>query len=155
MTHTENYTYLHTLSLHDALPISGSDRRPRRSLRAGTSATRPGAGVMTDASGHAAVSLRQVDKYYGAYHALRSIDLEIAPRERIVICGTSGSGTSTLLRRMNRLEVPDSGAVLVEGAKITDASRDAVGAPRAARQDFHQFTLSPHQTVLETCTLPP
>src|SRR3546814_20778887 len=70
---------------HSRRPRSaaGSERRPRRSLRAGTGATRPGAGVMTDASGHAAVSLRQVDKYYGAYHALRSIDLEIAPRERI------------------------------------------------------------------------
>src|SRR3546814_4502433 len=155
MTHTENYTYLHTLSLHDALPISGSDRRPRRSLRAGTSATRPGAGVMTDASGHAAVSLRQVDKYYGAYHALRSIDLEIAPRERIVICGSSGSGKSTLIRCMNRLEVPDAGGVLIEGDKITDASREALGALRAVGVVFQQFNLFPPKPVLEHCTLPP
>src|SRR3546814_6593446 len=75
---------------------------------------------MTDASGHAAVSLRQVDKYYGAYHALRSIDLEIAPRERIVICGPSGSGKSTLIRCMNRLEVPDSGAVLRSEEHMTE-----------------------------------
>ena len=104
---------------------------------------------MTDASGHAAVSLRQVDKYYGAYHALRSIDLEIASRERIVICGPSGSGKSTLIRCMNMLEVPDSGAVLIEGTKITDASRQAVGMV------FQQFNLFPHKTVLENCTLAP
>ena len=110
---------------------------------------------MTDASGHAAVSLRQVDKYYGAYHALRSIDLEIAPRERIVICGPSGSGKSTLIRCMNRLEVPDSGAVLIEGTRITDASREAVAALRAVGMVFQQFNLFPHKTVLETCTLAP
>ena len=110
---------------------------------------------MTDASGHAAVSLRQVDKYYGTYHALRSIDLDIAPRERIVICGPSGSGKSTLIRCMNRLEVPDSGAVLIEGAKITDASREAVAALRAVGMVFQQFNLFPHKTVLENCTLAP
>ena len=70
---------------------------------------------MTDASLPAAVSLRQVDKYYGTYHALRTIDLEVAPRERVVVCGPSGSGKSTLIRCMNLLEVPDSGAVLIEG----------------------------------------
>ena len=110
---------------------------------------------MTDASGHAAVSLRQVDKYYGAYHALRSIDLEIAPRERIVICGPSGSGKSTLIRCMNRLEVPDAGAVLIEGTRITDASREAVAALRAVGMVFQQFNLFPHKTVLENCTLAP
>ena len=110
---------------------------------------------MTDASGHAAVSLRQVDKYYGAYHALRSIDLEIAPRERIVICGPSGSGKSTLIRCMNRLEVPDSGAVLIEGTKVTEASREAVAALRAVGMVFQQFNLFPHLTVLENITIAP
>ncbi len=110
---------------------------------------------MTDDLGHAAVSLRQVDKYYGAYHALRSIDLEIAPRERIVICGPSGSGKSTLIRCMNMLEVPDSGAVLIEGTMVTEASREAVAALRAVGMVFQQFNLFPHKTVLENCTLAP
>ena len=110
---------------------------------------------MTDGSGHAAVSLRQVEKYYGAYHALRSIDLEIAPRERIVICGPSGSGKSTLIRCMNMLEAPDAGAVLIEGTKVTEASREAVAALRAVGMVFQQFNLFPHKTVLENCTLAP
>src|SRR3546814_10781547 len=56
---------------------------------------------------------------------------------------------------MNRLEVPDSGAVLIEGAKITDASREAVAALRAVGMVFQQFNLFPHKTVLENCTLAP
>ena len=110
---------------------------------------------MTHGSGHAAVSLRQVDKYYGAYHALRSIDLEITPRERIVICGPSGSGKSTLIRCMNMLAVPDPGAVLIEGTRITEASQESVAALRAVGMVFQQFNLFPHKTVLENCTLAP
>ena len=110
---------------------------------------------MTDGSAHAAVSLRHVEKYYGAYHALRSIDLEIAPRERIVVCGPSGSGKSTLIRCMNMLEAPDAGAVLIEGTKVTEPSREAVAALRAVGMVFQQFNLFPHKTVLENCTLAP
>ncbi|MDT7529864.1 amino acid ABC transporter ATP-binding protein [Sphingopyxis sp. SE2] len=110
---------------------------------------------MTDASPPAAVSLRQVEKYYGPYHALRTIDLEVAPRERVVVCGPSGSGKSTLIRCMNMLEVPDSGAVLIEGTKVTDASRDAAAALRSVGMVFQQFNLFPHKTVLENCTLAP
>ena len=110
---------------------------------------------MTDASSPAAVSLRQVEKYYGPYHALRTIDLEVAPRERVVVCGPSGSGKSTLIRCMNMLEVPDSGAVLIEGTKVTDASRDAAAALRSVGMVFQQFNLFPHKTVLENCTLAP
>ena len=86
---------------------------------------------MTDASIPAAVSLRQLEKYYGGYHALRSIDLDIAPRQRVVICGPSGSGKSTLIRCMNMLEAPDAGEVLIEGVRINRVSRDAAAALRA------------------------
>ncbi|KTE23418.1 MULTISPECIES: amino acid ABC transporter ATP-binding protein [unclassified Sphingopyxis] len=110
---------------------------------------------MTDSAIPAAVSLRKVEKYYGSYHALRTIDLEVAPRERVVVCGPSGSGKSTLIRCMNLLEVPDSGAVLIEGTKVTGASRDAAAALRSVGMVFQQFNLFPHKTVLENCTLAP
>ncbi|HAD17346.1 amino acid ABC transporter ATP-binding protein [Pelagerythrobacter aerophilus] len=103
----------------------------------------------------AAVCLRQVEKYYGAYHALRSIDLEIAPRERVVICGPSGSGKSTLIRCMNMLEVPNSGAVLIEGTNVMEASHHAASALHSVGMVFQQFNLFPHKTVLENCTLAP
>ena len=110
---------------------------------------------MTDASIPAAVSLRQLEKYYGGYHALRSIDLDIAPRQRVVICGPSGSGKSTLIRCMNMLEAPDAGEVLIEGVRINRVSRDAAAALRAVGMVFQQFNLFPHKTVLENCTLAP
>ena len=110
---------------------------------------------MTDASIPAAVSLRQLEKYYGGYHALRSIDLDIAPRQRVVICGPSGSGKSTLIRFMNMLESPDAGEVLIEGVSINLVSRDAAAALRAVGMVFQQFNLFPHKTVLENCTLAP
>ena len=110
---------------------------------------------MTEDGIPAAVSLRHVEKYYGTYHALRSIDLEVAPRERVVVCGPSGSGKSTLIRCMNMLETPDSGVVLIEGIKVTEASRDAAMALRSVGMVFQQFNLFPHKTVLENCTLAP
>ena len=87
--------------------------------------------------------------------ALNGIDLDIHRGEFAALMGPSGSGKSTLIRCMNRLEVPDSGAVLIEGAKITDASREAVAALRAVGMVFQQFNLFPHKTVLENCTLAP
>ena len=48
--------------------------------------------------------LLRINKWYGDYHALRDIDLQVAPGERIVICGPSGSGKSTLVRTVNLLE---------------------------------------------------
>ena len=54
---------------------------------------------MTDA-----INIRHLNKWYGKYHALKDINLDIAKGERLVICGPSGSGKSTLIRCINRLE---------------------------------------------------
>ncbi len=51
-----------------------------------------------------AVEMSGVNKWFGAFHVLRDIDLEVARKERIVICGPSGSGKSTLIRCIHRLE---------------------------------------------------
>src|SRR4051812_37314516 len=52
----------------------------------------------------AIVRMSAINKWYGAFHALRDIDLQVAPGERIVVCGPSGSGKSTLVRTVNLLE---------------------------------------------------
>ena len=52
------------------------------------------------------ISIKEMNKYYGDFHALTDIDLEVSIGERIVICGPSGSGKSTLIRCLNRLEAP-------------------------------------------------
>ena len=108
---------------------------------------------MTDASGHAAVSLRQVDKYYGAYHALRSIDLEIAPRERIVICGPSGSGKSTLIRCINRLEEHQAGKIVVDGIELTSDLKNIDKVRSEVGMVFQHFKLVENFTVLENIIL--
>jgi polar amino acid transport system ATP-binding protein len=101
------------------------------------------------------IEFRNVNKYYGKYHALVGVTETITRGEVVVICGPSGSGKSTLIRTINRLEEIDSGHILVEGRDIhapgidLDRFRSGIGFV------FQQFNLFPHLTVLDNCTLAP
>ena len=86
------------------------------------------------------VDMQCVNKWYGAFQALRDITLQVARGERVVICGPSGSGKSTLIRCINRLEDIQQGSIAVGGD---------VGMV------FQHFNLFPHLTILENCTLAP
>ena len=101
------------------------------------------------------ISFEKVSKWYGDFHVLRDIDLNVARGERIVICGPSGSGKSTLIRCINALEEYQEGRLTVDGILLTDD----VKAIEAVRKDvgmvFQQFNLFPHLTVLENLTLAP
>ena len=101
------------------------------------------------------ISFEKVSKWYGDFHVLRDIDLDVAKGERIVICGPSGSGKSTLIRCINALEEYQEGKLTVDGILLTDD----VKAIEAVRKDvgrvFQQFNLFPHLTVLENLTLAP
>src|SRR5438067_11168623 len=66
-----------------------------------------------------AVDIEGLHKWYGTFHVLRGIDLQVARGERIVISGPSGSGKSTLLRCINRLEDWQRGRVIVEGTELS------------------------------------
>ncbi|WP_281967806.1 amino acid ABC transporter ATP-binding protein [Roseovarius nanhaiticus] len=102
-----------------------------------------------------AVLFEQLNKHFGNYHALRDIDLTVAPGEKIVICGPSGSGKSTLIRCINHLVSPQSGRLAVCG--IT--AQDGKGAVRRIREQvgmcFQHFNLYPHLSVLGNCMLSP
>jgi ABC-type polar amino acid transport system ATPase subunit len=100
------------------------------------------------------IQIRTLDKWYGAYHALRSVDLDVAAGEKIVICGPSGSGKSTLIRCINALETFKHGSI-VDGIDIHASLRDLHAARREVGMVFQQFNLFPHLTVLENCTLAP
>jgi polar amino acid transport system ATP-binding protein len=104
------------------------------------------------------VQMTGVNKWYGSFHALRDIDLEVMPGERVVICGPSGSGKSTLVRVVNTLEPFEQGALRVCGvdigaAALTRAARLAVH--RRVGMVFQQFNLFPHMTVLQNLTVGP
>ncbi|MEK9881017.1 MAG: ATP-binding cassette domain-containing protein, partial [Paracoccaceae bacterium] len=66
-----------------------------------------------------AISINEMNKWYGSFHALRDIDLTVNRGERIVICGPSGSGKSTLIRCINALEEHQRGEIVVDGTVLS------------------------------------
>jgi len=102
-----------------------------------------------------AVEIIDLDKWYGDFHVLRDINLKVARGERIVICGPSGGGKSTLLRCINRLEDWQRGRVIVDGVELTEDPKHIVAVRRDVGMVFQHFNLFPHLTVLENCTLAP
>jgi general L-amino acid transport system ATP-binding protein len=102
-----------------------------------------------------AVKMIGVHKWYGDFHALKDINLEVSRGERIVICGPSGSGKSTLIRCINRLEEHQRGRIFVDGMEVTADTKNIDEVRREVGMVFQQFNLFPHLTVLENCTLAP
>ena len=94
-----------------------------------------------------------VNKWYGQFHVLKDVDLDVARGERIVICGPSGSGKSTLIRCINRLEEHQEGTIAVDGVELTDDVRAIERIRREVGMVFQQFNLFPHLTVLQNITL--
>jgi general L-amino acid transport system ATP-binding protein len=112
---------------------------------------------MTDASAppRDAVVIRGMSKFYGSFQALKAIDLTVAEGERIVICGPSGSGKSSLIRCINRLEVHQQGSINVLGIELDDDVKNIDAIRRDVGMVFQHFNLFPHLTVLQNCTLAP
>jgi glutamate transport system ATP-binding protein len=103
----------------------------------------------------AMVSMRKVDKHFGALHVLKGVDLEVAPREVVVVVGPSGSGKSTLCRTINRLETIESGEILVDGEPLP-AEGAALARLRAdVGMVFQSFNLFGHRTVLDNVAMAP
>ncbi|MCT9812094.1 amino acid ABC transporter ATP-binding protein [Acidovorax sp. Be4] len=99
------------------------------------------------------IDLRNVNKWYGDYHALVNVSETIATGEVVVVCGPSGSGKSTLIRTLNRLEPIQSGEILLDGKNIHDRDVDVNVLRSGIGFVFQQFNLFPHLTVLANCTL--
>jgi general L-amino acid transport system ATP-binding protein len=91
----------------------------------------------------AAVEIAGLNKWYGEFHVLRDIDLQVARGERIVICGPSGGGKSTLLRCINRLEDWQQGRIVVDGIELTDDPKQILAVRRDVGMVFQQFNLFP------------
>jgi general L-amino acid transport system ATP-binding protein len=101
------------------------------------------------------VDIAGLNKWFGAFHVLRDIDLAVAKGERIVICGPSGSGKSTLIRCINALEEFQEGRISVGGIELGSGLKNAEDVRREVGMVFQSFNLFPHLTVLENCTVAP
>ena len=101
------------------------------------------------------IRLTDVNKWFGQFHVMRDINLDVARGERIVICGPSGSGKSTLIRCINRLEEHQSGTITVDGVELSDNLKRIELIRRDVGMVFQHFNLFPHLTVLENLTLGP
>jgi general L-amino acid transport system ATP-binding protein len=102
-----------------------------------------------------AVEMRGVNKWYGDFHVLKEIDLQVRKGEKIVICGPSGSGKSTMIRCINRLEEHQAGKIIVDGIELTEDLKRIDEIRRDVGMVFQHFNLFPHLTILENCTLAP
>jgi ABC-type polar amino acid transport system ATPase subunit len=112
----------------------------------------PTAGNPANTAADPIITMEAVEKYYGAFHALKNINLNVQRGEKIVLCGPSGSGKSTLIRCINYLEQFASGRVVVDGIEVkSGASIDAIRSE--VGMVFQQFNLFPHMTVLKNCML--
>ena len=101
------------------------------------------------------IQFDNVNKWYGAYHALVDVTETIAKGEVVVVCGPSGSGKSTLIRTINRLEPIASGKITVDGADANAKGIDVNQFRSRIGFVFQQFNLFPHLSVLQNCTLAP
>ena len=101
------------------------------------------------------VQARDVEKYYGAFRALRGVSLDVHEGEVLVICGPSGSGKSTLLRCINGLERIQGGDIVVDGMSVRDPGTDLKRLRSEVGMVFQSFNLYPHMTALRNITLAP
>jgi general L-amino acid transport system ATP-binding protein len=101
------------------------------------------------------VKIAGLNKWYGDFHVLRDINLNVARGERIVICGPSGSGKSTTIRCINALEEFQEGEVVVDGIELGPNLKRVDDVRREVGMVFQSFNLFPHLSVLDNCTLAP
>ncbi len=101
------------------------------------------------------IEFKNVEKYYGDFHALKNINLKITEGEVVVVIGPSGSGKSTMLRCINALEIISSGELITNGVNIRDKNVNTNDVRKNLGMVFQHFNLYPHRTVLDNITLAP
>ena len=101
------------------------------------------------------ITIESMHKWFGDFHVLKNINLEVKRGAKIVICGPSGSGKSTLIRCINRLEEHQQGSIVVDGTELTSDLKNIEIVRSEVGMVFQHFNLFPHLTALENCTLAP
>ena len=98
---------------------------------------------------------REVHKWFGSFEALRGVSMNVRAGEVVVVIGPSGSGKSTFIRTLNRLEVHQSGQIIIDGIELSHDIRNIQEIRREVGMVFQSFNLFPHLTVMENVTLAP
>lgn len=101
------------------------------------------------------VQIRNMNKWYGDFHVLKNVNLDVRRGEKIVICGPSGSGKSTMIRCINHLEEHQEGDIFVNGIEMASDIKKIDAIRKDVGMVFQHFNLFPHLTVLENCVLAP
>lgn len=101
------------------------------------------------------IEIREMHKWYGDFHVLSNINLQVQAQEKIVICGPSGSGKSTLIRCINRLEEHQRGQIIVNGTELCNDIKNIEKVRAEVGMVFQHFNLFPHLTIIENLTLGP
>ena len=101
------------------------------------------------------IAIKDLNKWYGDFHVLKDINLQVKKGEKIVICGPSGSGKSTMIRCINRLEEFQRGSLVVNDLEMIEDVKNIEAIRKEVGMVFQHFNLFPHLTILENLTLGP
>ncbi len=101
------------------------------------------------------ITAEKVHKWYGQFHVLKGVSLQVNPGEVVVLMGPSGSGKSTFIRTFNALEEYQQGRIVIDGIELSHDLRNIDAIRREVGMVFQQFNLFPHLTVLQNVTLAP
>ena len=101
------------------------------------------------------IAITNLNKWYGDFHVLKDVNLNVKRGEKIVICGPSGSGKSTTIRCINRLEEFQQGSLVVDGIEMIEDVKNIEKIRREVGMVFQHFNLFPHLTILENLTIGP
>src|SRR6478752_9591059 len=101
------------------------------------------------------ISMKSVNKHFGALHVLQEIDLEVPRGQVVIVLGPSGSGKSTLCRTINRLEPIDSGEIAIDGVLLPAEGKGLAQLRSEVGMVFQSFNLFAHKTILQNVTLGP
>jgi len=101
------------------------------------------------------IEMKDIQKHYGEFHALKDINFNVKKGEIVVVCGPSGSGKSTMIRCINKLEEITSGTIVVNNQDINDKKVNINRLRQQAGMVFQHFNLFPHKTILQNITIGP
>ena len=110
---------------------------------------------MTEGGAVPMISIKGVNKHFGALHVLKDINIDIDRGQVVVVLGPSGSGKSTLCRTINRLETIDSGTIAIDGEVLPSEGRKLAQLRSDVGMVFQSFNLFAHKTIVENVMLAP